>query len=161
MRLDKLTTKFQQALADAQSMAVGAENPYIEPPHVMLSLLQQQDGGTAALLQRAGANTGRLSELLKRAVDRLPKVEGTGGEIQVSRELTGLLNLADREAQKRGDQFIASEMFVLAAIDDKGELGRALREAGATRKDAIRAVVVRTGLPRRTVYDAVVAAKGP
>ena len=134
MRFDKLTTKFQQALSDAQSLAVGNENPYIEPVHLLQAMLQQDDEGTGSLLQRAGANVARLRESLKKAVERLPKVEGTGGEITISRDLNNLLNVTDREAQKRGDQFIASEMFVLAAADDKGELGRLVREAGGSRK---------------------------
>ena len=133
MRFDKLTTKFQQALADAQSIAVGQDNPYIEPQHLLLALLQQEDGGTASLLQRAGANVPPLRDALKKAIERLPKVEGTGGEINVSRELGNLLNLADKEAQKRGDQFIASEMFLLAAFQDKGETGNLLRQHGANR----------------------------
>ena len=140
MRLDKLTTKFQQALADAQSLAVGNDNAFIEPLHLMSSLVQQEDGGTASLLQRTGAAVPRLQEALKKAVERLPKVEGTGGEISISRELNNLLNLTDKEAQKRGDQFIASEMFVLAATEDKGELGRLLREAGASRKAVEQAI---------------------
>jgi ATP-dependent Clp protease ATP-binding subunit ClpB len=143
MRLDRLTTKFQQALADAQSLAVGAENAFIEPLHVLAALLAQEDGGTAALLSRAGVNVGRLRESVRKAIDRLPKVEGTGGEVQISRELNNLLNLTDREAQKRGDQFIASELFVLALADDKGEAGRLLKEAGCARKaleQAIQAV---------------------
>ncbi len=143
MRLDRLTTKFQQALADAQSLAVGAENAFIEPLHVLAALLGQEDGGTAALLSRAGVNVGRLRESVRKAIDRLPKVEGTGGEVQISRELNSLLNLTDREAQRRGDQFIASELFVLALTDDKGEAGRLLKEAGGTRKaleQAIQAV---------------------
>ena len=133
MRFDKLTTKFQQALADAQSIAVGQDNPYIEPQHLLLALLQQEDGGTASLLQRAGANVPPLRDALKKSVERLPKVEGTGGEINVSRELGNLLNLADKEAQKRGDQFIASEMFLLAVFQDKGETGNLLKQHGANR----------------------------
>jgi ATP-dependent Clp protease ATP-binding subunit ClpB len=133
MRFDKLTTKFQQALADAQSIAVGQDNPYIEPQHLLLALLQQEDGGTASLLQRAGANVPPLRDALKKSIERLPKVEGTGGEINVSRELGNLLNLADKEAQKRGDQFIASEMFLLAAFQDKGETGNLLKQHGANR----------------------------
>ena len=148
MRLDKLTTKFQQALADAQSLAVGADNSFIEPPHLMLALLQQQDGGTASLLQRAGANLPKFVDELKKQIERLPKVEGTGGEVSISRGLGNLLNLTDKEAQKRGDQFIASEMFLLAATEDKGDLGRALREAGGTRKAIEQAInAVRGGEP--------------
>src|SRR5688500_4524653 len=123
MRFDKFTTKFQQAFADAQSLAVGNDNPYIEPQHVLFALLNQDDSGTASLLQRAGANVGSLRTALKAAIDRLPRVEGTGGEVNVSRELNNLLALTDKEAQKRGDQFIASELFLLAAAQDKGETG--------------------------------------
>jgi ATP-dependent Clp protease ATP-binding subunit ClpB len=133
MRFDKLTTKFQQALADAQSIAVGQDNSYVEPQHLLLALLQQEDGGTVSLLQRSGANVPPLRDALKKAIERLPKVEGTGGEINASRELGNLLNLADKEAQKRGDQFIASEMFLLAALQDKGETGNLLRQHGANR----------------------------
>jgi ATP-dependent Clp protease ATP-binding subunit ClpB len=131
MRFDKLTTKFQQALADAQSIAAGQDNPYIEPQHLVLALLQQEDGATTSLLQRAGTNVQPLRDALKKAIERLPKVEGTGGEINTSRELGNLLNLADKEAQKRNDQFIASEMFLLAACEDKGETGSLLRQHGA------------------------------
>ncbi|BCT68160.1 ATP-dependent chaperone ClpB [Nitrosospira sp. NRS527] len=133
MRFDKLTTKFQQALADAQSIAVGQDNSYVEPQHLLLALLQQEDGGTISLLQRSGANVPPLRDALKKAIERLPKVEGTGGEINASRELGNLLNLADKEAQKRGDQFIASEMFLLAVLQDKGETGNLLRQHGANR----------------------------
>ncbi len=143
MRFDKLTTKLQQALADAQSIAAGQDNPYIEPQHLLLALLRQEDGGTASLLQRAGANVPGLIDALKKAIERLPKVEGTGGEISVSRELVNLLNIGDKEAQKRGDQFIASEMFLLAAVQDKGETGNLLRQHGAHRaalEQAINAV---------------------
>ncbi|SEO57450.1 ATP-dependent chaperone ClpB [Nitrosovibrio sp. Nv6] len=133
MRFDKLTTKFQQALADAQSIAVGQDHPYVEPQHLLLALLQQEDSGTISLLQRAGANVPPLREALKKAIERFPKVEGTGGEINASRELGNLLNVADKEAQKRGDQFIASEMFLVAALQDKGETGNLLRQHGANR----------------------------
>ena len=134
MRFDKLTTKFQQALADAQSIAVGQDHQFIEPAHLLAALLAQEDGTAASLLSRAGANVPRLREALKQAISRLPKVEGHGGEVQISRELNNLLNLADKEAQKRGDQFIASELFLLALADDKGEAGRLLKEQGGSKK---------------------------
>ncbi|MFN7085291.1 MAG: ATP-dependent chaperone ClpB [Burkholderiales bacterium] len=140
MRFDKFTTKFQQAFADAQSIAVGNDNPYIEPQHLLLALLNQQDGGTASLLARAGVNVGGLRAALKQSIDRLPKVEGHGGEVNVSRELSNLLNLTDKEAQKRGDQFIASELFLLALSGDKGEAARLLKEAGATRQHLEQAI---------------------
>ena len=134
MRFDKLTTKFQQALADGQSLAVGADNPYIEPQHLLLALINQDDGGTSSLLSRAGVSIQSLKTALGQAIARLPKVEGQGGEISVSRDLSNLLNLTDKEAQKRGDQYIASELFLLAACDDKGDIGRLLKQHGATRK---------------------------
>ncbi|MBE7422298.1 MAG: ATP-dependent chaperone ClpB [Zoogloeaceae bacterium] len=134
MRFDKFTTKFQQALADAQSIAVGGDQQFIEPQHLLLALLRQDDGGTASLLQRAGVNVPPLKAALEKAVARLPKVEGAGGEVQVGRDLSNLLNLTDRQAQKRGDQFIASEMFLLALTEDKGETGRLLKEHGVQKK---------------------------
>ena len=143
MRLDKLTTKFQQALADAQSRAVGNDNPYIEPVHVLWALLEQDDGGTSSLASRAGVNLARLREGIKQAVARLPKVQGAAGEVQISREMTNLLNVTDKEAQKLGDQYISSELFLLALASDKGEAGRLLKEAGGSKKaieDAVKAV---------------------
>src|SRR5512135_2325831 len=133
MRFDKFTTKLQEALAEAQSMAVGQDHQYIEPQHLLLALLGQEDGGASALLAKAGGNVNALKQALAQAVDRLPKVEGTPGEVHISRELTTLLNVADKEAQKRGDQFIASEMFLLAAVADKGETGRLLKQAGVAK----------------------------
>ena len=143
MRLDKLTTRFQQALSDAQSLAVGNDQQFIEPPHLLLALLNQEDGSTASLLQRAGANVGGLKAALAKAMERLPKVEGHGGDVSIGRDLTNLLNVTDKEAQKAGDQFIASEMFLLALTQDKGECGRLLKEAGLNRKaleDAVKAL---------------------
>ncbi len=134
MSLDKITTKLQEALTDAQSQAVGADNPYIEPLHVLSALLKQNDGGARSLLQRAGVNVGALTTALAGALARLPKVSGTGGDIKPGRELIALLNLADREAQQRGDEFIASEMVLLALADDKSEAGRLAREHGLQRK---------------------------
>ncbi|HWA13710.1 MAG TPA: ATP-dependent chaperone ClpB [Burkholderiales bacterium] len=134
MRFDKFTTRFQQAFADAQSRAVGRDNPYIEPVHLLAALLEQDDGATASLLQRAGGNIAPLKDGLKQAIERLPRVEGTGGEVNVSRELANLLNLTDKEAQKRGDQFVASELFLLALTEDKGETGKLLKAHGVTRK---------------------------
>ena len=136
MRFDKLTTRFQQALSDAQSHAVGQSHPAIEPQHLLYALLQQDDGGTAALLERAGVRVPALKGALRRSLADLPRVEHPGAEIGLSRTLAGLLNLADREAQRRGDRFIASELFLLALIDDKGDTGRLLRDAGA-RRDAL------------------------
>ncbi|HMU17017.1 MAG TPA: Clp protease N-terminal domain-containing protein, partial [Thauera aminoaromatica] len=134
MRFDKLTTKFQQALADAQSIAVGNDQQFIEPLHVLQALLEQDDGGSVSLLQRAGVNVPPLKNAVAKAVGRLTKVEGHGGEVSIGRDLNNLLNVTDREAQKRGDQFIASEMFLLALAEDKGEAGRLLKENGLARK---------------------------
>ncbi|TFW30308.1 ATP-dependent chaperone ClpB [Massilia arenosa] len=143
MRQDKLTTKLQEALADAQSLAVGNDNQYIEPVHLLTALLNQDDGGARSLLQRAGVNVQGLTNALRNGLERVPKVTGTGGEVQVSRELMSLLNLADRESQKRGDQFLSSEMILLALTDDKSDAGKLARENGLTRKaleSAIQAV---------------------
>src|SRR5512133_1101325 len=133
MRFDKFTTKLQQALSDAQSLAVGADNQVIEPQHLLLALLNDADSGAGSLLARAGGNVNALKTALNDAVNRLPKVEGTGGEVQVGRDLSNLFNLTDKEAQKRGDQFIASEMFLLALTGDKGECGRLLKQHGVAR----------------------------
>jgi ATP-dependent Clp protease ATP-binding subunit ClpB len=143
MRIDKLTTKFQQALADAQSLALASDNGFIEPQHLLAALLAQDDGGTASLLQRAGANAAPLRKAVDEAIARLPKVEGTGGEITVSRDLNNLLNLTDKEATRRGDQFIASELFLLVAAKDKGDTGRLLKQSGVNPQaleDAVKAV---------------------
>ncbi|WP_374477955.1 ATP-dependent chaperone ClpB [Zoogloea sp.] len=134
MRYDKFTTKFQQALSEAQSLAVGNDQQFIEPQHLLLALLAQDDGSTASLLQRAGANVGGLKAALLKALERLPKVQGHGGDVSVGRDLGNLLNLTDKAAQQRGDEFIASEMFLLALADDKGETGRLLKENGLTKK---------------------------
>jgi ATP-dependent Clp protease ATP-binding subunit ClpB len=139
-RLDKLTTRFQQALAAAQSLAVGQDHQFIEPVHVLSALLDADDGGTKGLLARAGANLQRVTQGIKDAISRLPQVQGTGGQVQIGRDLMGLLNLTDKEAQKRNDQFIASELFLLAAVEDKGDTGRLLRDAGLTKKTLASAI---------------------
>ena len=133
MRLDKLTSKFQMALADAQSLAVGQDHPYIEPVHLMLALLDQEGGSLRPLLTKVGANVNRLRSALDSQLDRLPTVQGNGGDVQVSSDLNRLFNLTDKLAQKRQDQFISSELFVLAALDAKGGLGEALKDAGVTK----------------------------
>ncbi len=143
MRQDKLTTKLQEAIADAHSMAVGNDNQYVDPVHLVSALLRQDDGSAKSLLQRAGVNVNKLASSLNSAIDRLPKVSGTGGDVQIGRELMNVLNLADKEAQKRNDQFIASEMILLALLDDKSEAGRLARESGLSRsalEAAIKAV---------------------
>ena len=132
MRIDKLTTAFQQALADAQSLAVARDNPYIEPSHVLAAMLAQPDG-PRALLDRAGANTAALKTAMDTANNNLPSVQG-GGPVQPGRDLLQLLQAADKEASKRGDQFIASEMFLLALADSKTDIGGIVRGHGLSRK---------------------------
>ncbi|MDP7192019.1 MAG: ATP-dependent chaperone ClpB [Arenicellales bacterium] len=129
--MDKLTTKFQLALADAQSLALGRDNQFIEPVHLILALLDQEGGSVRHLLTRADVNVNALRSKLGEALERLPQVEGAGGDVQVSNDLGRMLNLTDKLAQKRGDQFISSELFVLAALKDRGELGRRLKDSGA------------------------------
>ncbi|MGH8531093.1 MAG: ATP-dependent chaperone ClpB [Nevskiales bacterium] len=133
MRMDKLTSKFQQALADAQSLAVGRDHPQLDPVHVALALLNQQGGGTRPLLEQAGVDLRQLRNKLDEALDALPRLGEASGEVQISSDLVRLLNLADKQAQNRKDQFVSSELFLLAAVDDKGRLGEALRAAGATK----------------------------
>src|SRR5258705_2398609 len=152
MRIDKLTTKFQQALADAQSLALAHDNGFIEPQHLLLALLDQDDGGTASLLQRSGVNVQPLRKALQDSIERMPKVEGTGGEINISRDLNNLLNLTDKEATKRGDQLNASELFLVAAARDKGEAGRILKQQGVDAKALENAVSAVRG--NETVHDA-------
>ena len=134
MRIDKLTTQFQQALADAQSLALASDHQYIDPLHLLSALAGQADGSGRALLERAGVRLPALKTGVESAIRRLPQVSGTGGDVQVGRELIQLLNLAEKEAIRRGDQFVASELFLLALADDKGEAGRVAREAGLQRK---------------------------
>ena len=129
MRQDKLTSQFQQALADAQSLALGRDHQILEPVHVMLSLLDSQGGSVRPVLIKAGADVNKLRSELGGQLDRLAKVEGTPGEIHISNELNKLLNITDKLAQQRGDQFIASELFVLAAFDDRN-LAKLFKDAG-------------------------------
>ena len=133
MRMDKLTSKFQLALSDAQSLAVGRDHQFIEPAHVMAALLDQDGGTVRPLLAQADVNVNLLRSQLGEALERLPRVEGTGGDVQISNALSRLLNLTDKLAQQRKDAYISSELFVLAALEDKGELGALLRKAGATK----------------------------
>ena len=132
MRLDKLTTKFQEALAEAQSLAIARDNPYIEPAHLLAAMLTQAEG-PKALLERAGVNTAKLQKALDAEINKLPQVQG-GEQVQAGRDLVGLLQAAEKEAGKRGDQFIASEMFLLAAADAKSAIGPLVKEHGLTRK---------------------------
>ena len=133
MRLDKLTSKFQMALADAQSLAVGQDHQFIEPSHVMVALLDQQGGSVRGLLTKAGANVNLLRSQLGEAIDRLPRVEGAGGDVHFSNDLGKLFNITDKLAQKRDDQYISSELFVLAALDDRSPLKGIFEQAGAVR----------------------------
>ncbi len=136
MRMDKLTSKFQLALADAQSLATGLDNQLIEPVHVMVALLNQEGGASRHLLTKAGVRVNQLRSQLGERLDSLPRVSGAEGEISLSNELIKILNLTDKLAQKRNDQYIASELFILAAMDMKGALADILKQAGANR-DAI------------------------
>ncbi|MEO8279431.1 MAG: ATP-dependent chaperone ClpB [Ideonella sp.] len=132
MRLDKLTTKFQEALSDAQSLAIARDNPYIEPTHVLSAMLAQAEG-PKALLARAGVNTGQLQAALETEIGKLPQVQG-GEQVQAGRELGALLQASEKESGKRDDQFIASEMFLLALADSKTATGQLVKEHGLTRK---------------------------
>jgi ATP-dependent Clp protease ATP-binding subunit ClpB len=140
MRYDKFTTKLQEGLAEAQSLALGRDHQQIEPPHLLLALLGQEDGGVASLVAKAGGNPNALRQALTQAIDKLPKVEGTPGEVHLSRDLGNLLNVADKDAQKRGDQYIASELFLLACAADKGETGRLLKASGLSRPSLEKAI---------------------
>ena len=133
MRLDKLTSKFQMALADAQSLAVGQDHQFIEPAHVMVALLDQQGGSVRGLLTKAGANVHLLRSQLGDVIDHLPRVEGSGGDIHISNDLNKIFNLTDKLAQKRNDQYISSELFVLAALDDSSPLKKVLTGAGVVK----------------------------
>ena len=134
MRMDKLTTKFQMALSEAQSLAVGRDHQFIEPAHLMVALLDQQGGSVRHLLGQAGVNVNALRSHLGDLIDRLPTVQGTAGDVQVSNDLAKHLNVTDKLAQERGDQYISSELFPLAALDAGGTLADALREAGAAKE---------------------------
>ncbi|MEX1065385.1 MAG: Clp protease N-terminal domain-containing protein, partial [Aquisalimonadaceae bacterium] len=140
MRMDKLTTKFQMAIQDAQSLALGRDHQFIEPVHLMTALLNQEGGGVRHLLNQTGVNVNQLRTELDGALERLPTVEGAAGDVQISNDLVRLLNVTDKLAQKRKDQFISSELFVLAAVEDKGSLGDLLRKAGASRAALEKAV---------------------
>src|SRR5690606_25395543 len=132
--MDKLTSRFTAALQDAQSLAVGRDHNFIEPAHLLVALLDQQGGGTRPLLSQAGVNVPLLRERLGEALERLPKVTGQAGQLSVGNDLMRLLNVTDKLAQRRGDAFIASELFLLAALEDSGEAGKALKAAGATKQ---------------------------
>lgn len=132
MRIDKLTSRLQLALADAQSLAVGKDHNFIEPLHLMQALLDQDGSSVKPLLKQAGAESARLREAVAREIDKLPEVQGSAGDVSMSNDMGRLFNMADRLAQKRKDQFISSELMLLAALEDRGTLGRVLKEQGVT-----------------------------
>ncbi|MCP5143813.1 MAG: ATP-dependent chaperone ClpB [Gammaproteobacteria bacterium] len=132
MRADKMTARFQQALGDAQSRALGRDHQFIEPSHLMAALLEQQDSSVRGLLQQCGVDPQHFRCTIDEIIARLPQVQGTGGDVHPSNDLVRLLNLTDKLAQQRGDDFISSELFLEAALDDKGTLGNALKQAGVT-----------------------------
>ncbi|MDA0730185.1 MAG: ATP-dependent chaperone ClpB [Proteobacteria bacterium] len=141
MRFDKLTTKFQQAVAGAQTLANEHDNPSIESVHLLLALVNDDQNDTAAILSAAGSNVDRLKHSLKVAIDNLPKVSSANGEISVSRDLNNLLNVTEKNALKHNDSFIASEMFLLALIDDKNAGGKALRDSGCNKEALEQAIL--------------------
>lgn len=134
MRQDKLTTKFQQALSEAQSIALTHDNQFIEPVHVLAAMLADEEGGTVSLIERSGGNAQQVKREADAAIENLPKVSGTGGDVQVSRDLGRALNLTEKEAMAHGDEFISSEMFLLALTDTTLDTSRLLGSAGVTRK---------------------------
>ena len=134
MRQDKLTTKFQQALADAQSLALSNDNQIMEDLHLLSALLHDEDGSSKSLLQRAGVNVQKLLSEVEDAVRRLPKVSGTGGDIQAGRDLINWLNLTEKEAMSRGDEYISVDMALLALCEAQGEAGRIAKRCGLTRR---------------------------
>ena len=140
MRMDRLTSKFQEALSDAQSLAVGRDHQFIEPAHLMVALLDQQGGSVRPLFTHAGVNINLLRSQLGEILDRLPSVEGAAGELHISNALNKLLNVTDKLAQERKDQFISSELFVLAAMQEKGPITTALTSAGASKQSITTAI---------------------
>lgn len=140
MRLDKFTSKFQLAISDAQSLALGRDHQYIEPVHLMSAMLNQQGGSVRPVLDQANVNVNALRSALSEAIDRIPRVEGIGGDIQLSKECGILLNLCDKIAQQRKDEYITSEIFVLAALQDKGRLGDILKQLNITKESIERAI---------------------
>lgn len=133
MRMDKLTSKFQLALADAQSLAVGKDHQFIEPVHVLAAMFQQDGGSVRPLLARVGVNDKALSDLLNKALADQPQVQGQAGEVHLSQQTARVINVADKLAQQRGDSFISSDLFLLGLIKDKDKAGVLLREAGASK----------------------------
>jgi ATP-dependent Clp protease ATP-binding subunit ClpB len=134
MRLDKLTSKFQEALGEAQSLALASDHQYIESEHLLLAMLQQNESSAKALINRTGGNVAALEKAVQALIAKLPQVQGTGGDVQVGRSLSAHLNLTEKEASKRGDDYIAGELFLLVIADDKGDLGKAIKSVGISRK---------------------------
>ena len=145
MRMDKLTTKFQMALADAQSLAVGRDHQFIDPIHVMVALLDQEGGNSRQLIGSAGADLNALRSRLGEALEQLPQVEGAAGDVHVSNDTARLLNQSDKLAQSRKDGYISTELFILAAVDDRSRLGEVLRHAGLNRESLERAIEQQRG----------------
>ena len=139
MRMDKLTSRFQQALADAQSLAVGRDHQFIEPAHVLLALIDSQGGAVRPLLVKAGADVNAVRAGLGTLLERLPQVQGAAGEVHISNDLNRIFNVTDKLAQQRGDQFISSEMFVLAAFEDRS-LAKLFQDSGLARAALEKAV---------------------
>jgi ATP-dependent Clp protease ATP-binding subunit ClpB len=138
--MDKMTSKFQQALADAQSLAVGRDNQFIEPAHLMAALLDQEGGTVRHLLSQAEVNVNLFRSRLNELLDQMPQVEGAAGDVHVSNDLGRLLNITDKLAQQRKDSYISSELFILAALQDKGSVGKLLSEAGASKQPVEEAI---------------------
>ena len=140
MNIEKFTTKFQQAIAEAQSLAIGKDNQFIEPVHLLSALLNQQDGSVAPILTASGVNVAVLRNELNNELAKLPQVSGNGGDVQLSRQLLNLLNLCDKLAQQRQDKFISSELFLLAALEEKGAVSEILKKCGAKKDQILQAI---------------------
>ena len=140
MNIEKFTTKFQQALSEAQSLALGKDNQFIEPVHLLTALLNQQDGSIAPILTASGVNVALLRNELNAELNKLPQVSGNGGDVQISRQLLNLLNLCDKLAQQKQDKFISSELFLLAALEERGALNDILKKCGAKKEQILQAI---------------------
>ena len=140
MNIEKFTTKFQQALSEAQSLALGKDNQFIEPVHLLAALLNQQDGSIASILTASGVNVSLLRNELNAELNKLPQVSGNGGDVQISRQLLNLLNLCDKLAQQKQDKFISSELFLLAALEERGALNDILKKCGAKKEQILQAI---------------------
>ena len=150
-RFDKFTTPLQTALADAQSVAIGLDNQFVEPLHLLSALLDQDNSAVTPLLAQSGINMSRLRNQLDMALDRLPKVQGTPGELHISNDLNRLLNVADKLAQQHGDAYISSEFFILAVMEDKGEIGRLLHDAGGNKAAMLKADINKCVVVKKSI----------